>query len=100
MQQYAMQGPGGGAARRASRAGKLPSPFSARGVYRPQWSGLTDRDAVDAAIAVLDRHVLGIRADWLLALPLPPTLMIEVSGVESVVYAYLGRRSRPGAFDA
>jgi hypothetical protein len=37
-----------------SRRDQLPSPFTHRDVYRKHWSGLSDRDAVDAVIARLE----------------------------------------------
>ena len=39
--------------------GDLPSPFAVRDVYRPQWSGLTTREAAAAALDVL------VDVDWL-----------------------------------
>jgi putative DNA primase/helicase len=38
------------------RAGRLPSPFGARDVYRAGWAGLTNRQVVDEALALLDDH--------------------------------------------
>jgi len=34
----------------------LPDAFTARDVYRPQWSGLTDRDTVREALLLLEDH--------------------------------------------
>ena len=39
-----------------ARAGSLPDPFSARDVYRPQWSGLTDKEAISDALDMLVAH--------------------------------------------
>ncbi|HEX2750738.1 MAG TPA: YfjI family protein [Verrucomicrobiales bacterium] len=36
--------------------GSLPSAFTSRQVYRPQWSGLKNRQSVEAALAVLESH--------------------------------------------
>lgn len=38
------------------RARALPDTFTARDVYRPQWSGLTDRDTVREALLLLEDH--------------------------------------------
>lgn len=38
------------------RSGALPEPFSARDVYRPQWTGLTDREVVADALDMLVEH--------------------------------------------
>jgi len=43
------------------RSGDLPSPFTARDVHQPGWSGLTDIDEVGAALALL------VDLDWLAA---------------------------------
>jgi putative DNA primase/helicase len=42
-----------------ARAGALPSPFTARDVYRNQWAGLSDRAAAADALDLLVAH------DWL-----------------------------------
>ncbi len=39
-----------------ARAGALPAPFTARDVYRNQWSGLSDRAAVADALDLLAAH--------------------------------------------
>lgn len=39
-----------------ARTGALTEPFSARDVYRPQWSGLTDREGVAEALDLLVAH--------------------------------------------
>ncbi|HMM85339.1 MAG TPA: DUF3987 domain-containing protein [Azohydromonas sp.] len=38
------------------KTGALAEPFSARDVYRPQWSGLTEREAVAEALDMLAAH--------------------------------------------
>jgi putative DNA primase/helicase len=38
------------------RTRALPDTFTARDVYRPQWSGLTDRDTVRKALLLLEDH--------------------------------------------
>lgn len=38
------------------RSGKLGLTFSTRDVYRPQWTGLTDRQVVEDALATLEDH--------------------------------------------
>lgn len=38
------------------RTRALPDTFTARDVYRPQWSGLTDRDTVREALLLLEDH--------------------------------------------
>ena len=39
-----------------ARAGALPAPFTARDVYRNQWSGLADKVAVADALDLLTAH--------------------------------------------
>jgi hypothetical protein len=39
-----------------ARAGALPDPFTARDVYRNQWGGLSDREAVADALDMLASH--------------------------------------------
>ena len=39
-----------------ARAGALPDPFTARDVYRNQWSGLSDKVAVNDALDMLAAH--------------------------------------------
>jgi hypothetical protein len=41
------------------RKGDLADPFSARDIYRPQWSNLTDRDQIQAGLNLL------VELDWL-----------------------------------
>lgn len=41
---------------RKLKTGALNSPFTAREVYRPQWEGLTDREAVDGGLSMLVNH--------------------------------------------
>ena len=63
-------GPKVAAARLAAeiQAGRLIGPFQARQVYRKGWSGLTEREDVDAAFDVLeDLH-------WLRSIEVPPTV--------------------------
>jgi putative DNA primase/helicase len=46
---------------RKLKQGHLTSGFTERDVYRPQWSGLKDREAISSALQMLADH------DWLRA---------------------------------
>lgn len=58
-----------------ARAAALPEPFSARDVYRPQWSGLGDRDVVRDALDLLVAH------NWL------TEATVETGGRPTAVYS-------------
>ncbi len=57
-----------------ARAGSLPDPFTARDVYRNQWSGLSDRNAVSEALDLLLAH------GWL------TEAVIETGGRPAAIY--------------
>lgn len=58
-----------------ARRGDLPEPFTQRDVYRPQWAGLTDREAVADAVDLLAAH------GWL------TETTIETGGRPTAVYS-------------
>lgn len=63
---------------RKARAGELGSPFAARDVYRPNWAGLSDREAVNDALEMLAAH------GWLREAKVAPG---EAGGRGTVVYS-------------